>query len=170
MKNKGIIVGVFVCIVGLGLQPYLQAESTDNEPAEQTDHPIAIRIVEASGCEKNGIKLRVEMANIQDTSYRFSICTGRILCCVKGMFIVLTYADTGIGLLDAERATGQQETGEVILVGGAVYSFPITIPLERLPDDYSVPGLSLDVELGFLADGGPIHSEKATVMLAASTP
>lgn len=171
MKNSKRIVGVIVGVGVLGWFSIVHAEPVGNEPEGKAEPPIAVRIIEATGCAKSGIRLRVEIMNNRETPYRFSVCTGRIVCCVEDMFVLVEHGDTGVGLLDARRATDKTERGEVLLVGGAVYSFPMTIPLDRLPEDCRVPGMSLGIKLGFLTeDAISVNSEKTTLVLTASSP
>ncbi len=151
----------------IGLTHPLTADEPTTGKSEGAPPAITIQIVETTVRKDSSILLRVEIHNKGATPYRMALCPHRKLCCVKDMFALVEFDDTGMGLRDTSDKE-PQETCEVYLVAGAIYSFPMEMAADRLPKECRTkPGVPIDFKLGFLADSGePLYSNTVKIAFA----
>ncbi len=133
-----------VGLAGLACGTLAGAARATAEEADQVP-PVAIRIVESSICNQNGVSLRVEIANLSKAVYRLEVCPSLALSCVRNSIVLVNRDDTGYSLWEPKY--DEPSSLDVNLVPGASYHFPITLGFDRIPEDCLIPGRSLSFQL-----------------------
>ncbi len=129
--------------------------------------PVSVRIIEPSFCRDKGIQARVEIVNRTDGPFRFQVCPGLKLSCVKDSHVFVNFADTGVGLLDPCNGGKEPEAFEVYLVKGASYAYPLRIEPDALPVECLQAGGSVRIQIGVLVGlDAWCYSDEAPIALS----
>ena len=125
---------------------------------DATNSPVAVRLTLKSSSLSDGISLRVEIENQNAEPYRLQVCPAMKLCCVSGLHPMVSYGETGMGLVD-KCANQTPKEHEVFLPGGAAFSFNMSLAPDNLPHEAVGAGKSINVFLCYeLGEQRLVHS------------
>ena len=99
---------------------------------DDPNSPVALTVTLKNCGLKEGVCLRSEIENKGTVSRILQVCPEMYLCCVKDLHLLVSFDNTGMGLVDLCKQ--QQPTPhEVFLPPQASFAFDVRIPAERLP-------------------------------------
>jgi hypothetical protein len=164
VKTLGVaIVGVAIIVTG-GCRSACPCSGGTSElkspcsvPAEErAGIEVGLSLLEKQG--DNGVCVHVEIANRGSASHSLQVCPAMTICCVRGLHMIVSYGDTGVGLLDACK-TKKPTPHEVFLPAGATFGFDMTIPEACLPEEAAKEGSDISLQLCYdLSDGAQVSS------------
>lgn len=156
MKKTVILLALLVSVAGCRCpmmspcnEDCLKGASVDSNSRVSLE--IVTEVKEATVAK--GIKAHVAMTNKGPGPFVTGICPAMELCCVKNLHPMLAYDDTGLGLLDL-CMTNRASRYSIFLPVGTTFSFDLTIPLEKLPDNIRVAGKVVQVYVAYRFDDG----------------
>lgn len=149
------MVGMALAATATDLVPPPEAASSGN---------VAIRIAEYTTCSREGVKLRVEIANGTDAPHRLQVCANLQLSCIVDSFVFVQAAGTGYGLRDP-GCNAEPRRADVHLVSGATYTYPVTLGFDRFPEDCLKADGPLGIRVSLLVNDAWVYSDEIEIAL-----
>ncbi len=145
----------WVCATGLAADSSAPATCIPGLQ-DSPDAPVAVKAELTAYSAATGVICRVHITNTSAAPYSLRVCPNTYLCVVANLHPIVSYGDTGMGLLDLCAGAKPSEPHEVFLLPNATLSVDVCIPPDRVPKE---AGKSFQVGFcyGFEA-GKVVHS------------
>jgi hypothetical protein len=146
---QAFVTGLLIMGILTGLPGLIGESDSAQKPADGVEGAggrLSIELALRGADTEQGILLRPNIENQEETPYALGVCPFMLICCVQGAHVYIRDEDWGIGLLDVCSARKPSQR-EVLLPANASFTFDVRVPMERLPEGQRTKGKKLEVRL-----------------------